>query len=415
MAQLCIFGFAICAGVLLRVIGRNLPCVAIFGMVLFYFGVDSGFSLYMKYLLSDVPINAELNLKGVPAAFLITAVQQVETFMLMVFLLCALSPTSLRYWPRKLRASELKDVVYFGLAFAVNVGLNNLSLSLLPLSLNLTIRCCLPPVTLAVQVFWRLLTDSSSTSVSPRTASVLDVAWGELMLMMIGVLSAGLVTLAKGEDPAMAPGSRTTFWLGVLMVCISVVAAAVMLALVQRLGSRSNLNTVDISVYMSLPAAVALLPPMLLSQHPVGWPGEQRLTDMQVLQTIAQQNPGVLVVLFGSGVMALFKNLLQYWMVQSESATFTAFANNVNNAGAISVSIILGLEQLPGGFWCVMMCVGIFGNLGSFTAFTLLKAARQRADAKDDRQLAKASGSPEDILRDGGEAGQLVASTRIGP
>ena len=46
-------------------------------MLAVYFAGQSSFALYMKLVLSEETISRELNLRGMPAAFLVTAIQQV--------------------------------------------------------------------------------------------------------------------------------------------------------------------------------------------------------------------------------------------------------------------------------------------------------------------------------------------------
>ncbi|CAE7643634.1 USP, partial [Symbiodinium sp. CCMP2456] len=127
----------------------NLPTI---GMLSIYFGAQTGLGLYMKILLSDLPIAAELNIRGVPAPFLITALQQLLTFVALVVVLLALLPTRWAYKPRQLQdAKEVGCVLIISVAFAANIGLNNLSLSLLPVSANMIIRSCIPLITWILQ------------------------------------------------------------------------------------------------------------------------------------------------------------------------------------------------------------------------------------------------------------------------
>ena len=46
------------------------------GMLAVYFAGQSSFALYMKLVLSEETISRDLNLRGMPAAFLVTAIQQ---------------------------------------------------------------------------------------------------------------------------------------------------------------------------------------------------------------------------------------------------------------------------------------------------------------------------------------------------
>ena len=156
----------------------------------------------MKYVLSQFPVDDEL--RGMPMAFLLTSIQQFVAFLTFgIFLLCGhlagrsytvkklklvqleikvvrscqclfclasivgLSDTAISYQFDKMKwvtrvnrlcqsgvesqprttSKEVWTLLCFSLAFAGNIGLNNFSLSLLPMSVNLILRSCLPLAT----------------------------------------------------------------------------------------------------------------------------------------------------------------------------------------------------------------------------------------------------------------------------
>jgi len=156
--------------------------------------------------------------------------------------------------------------------------------------------------------------------------------------------------------------------------CASVLAAAFNLVLAGVLGTRGRLNALDITMYMSLPSALFLLPPIFFVPHPAQWPGADAVTDWQVWKMVATLSPKTSIALLVSGWLAICNNLLQYWLVQRLNATHTAFAGNVNKAVTITLSMALGVETLPGGAWSIVMIMSVLGNVVSFAGYTVIKA-----------------------------------------
>jgi drug/metabolite transporter (DMT)-like permease len=334
------------------------------GLLAIYFGAQAGFGLYMKVVLSDAKVSEDL--KGVPAGFLVTAVQQFVAFValavgLAFYYMVAEKP----YIPRRLTSfREVAVVLLFSGAFAINIGLNNFSLSLMAVSLNLIIRSCLPLVTLILQ----------QTIGMCLPSFLKDVQILEVTLMVAGVAFAALATLAKSES-AVASSESAHLVLGVVMCSLSDVAAATNLILAGMFGEtmKPPLNPLDTILYMSLPCALFLVPASILAAHPVDWQGYNPLTDVQVFEKVVQLSPMTLLYVLLSGFFAAGYNILQYTVVQQLSASHAAFAGNFNKAATIMLSIFLGLEQLPGGVWSTVMLLAILGNIGAFTGYSMLK------------------------------------------
>jgi len=345
------------------------------GLLAIYFGAQAGFSLYMKVVLSSTLISEELGLLGIPAGFLVTAIQQVVAFVAMLVIVGALWWTPWRYTPRKLNnMKEVACVLLFSLAFALNIGLNNYSLSLLALSMNMIIRSCLPLVTLVLQ--------QMLAPCIPGMAKKVGVF--EVGLMTAGVVFAGLATLAKSEGSSHGSSESKHLVLGVFMCTLSDVAAALNLILAAMFGTylQPKLNPMDTIFYMAVPCGLFLLPATLLVAHPVDWPGFGQITDFQVYDKVMELSPEAMGWVLLSGFIALGYNVLQYTVVQKLSAEHAAFAGNFNKAATIMISICMGLEALPGGIWSVVMLLAILGNIGSFTGFSLLKS-NEKAVAGD--------------------------------
>eukprot|EP00435_Cladocopium_sp_Y103_P033010 s307_g8.t1 len=117
-----------------------------------------------------------------------------------------------------------------------------------------------------------------------------------------------------------------------------------------------ELNPVDSTGYMALPAGFTLLLPATRTTHP----------------EVLKRNPGALQPVFFSGILAFAYNALQYALVHRLSATHASFAGNFNMAVGILFSLLIGWEVLPEGR-SMMFLLAIFGNLAAFTSFTALK------------------------------------------
>eukprot|EP00435_Cladocopium_sp_Y103_P038206 s73_g10.t1 len=341
---------AFAVGLLLYLFQQIIPAV-----LAVYFGAQAGFSLYMKVVLSNTTISQELNIDGIPAGFLVTAIQQVVAFIVLLVVVAVLYVTPYRYTPRRLNSwSEVFCVLLFSLAFSANIGLNNFSLSLLAVSLNMIIRSCLPLVTL---IFQQILGPCI-----PDLATSVRIA--EVVLMVAGVVFAALATLAKSHGSHSSESKH--LGLGVFVCSLSDVACAVNLILASVFGSvlKPALNPVDTIFYMAVPCAICLIPASIWVYHPVDWPNFGELSDTQVLKKVMELSPNTVLWVVLSGVIAAGYNVLQYTVVQKLSASHAAFAGNFNKAATILLSICMGLESLPGGFWtAVGFQVGFLSSL----------------------------------------------------
>lgn len=345
------------------------------GMLAVYFAGQSSFALYMKLVLSEETISRELNLRGMPAAFLVTAIQQVVAFCALGLGMLVLQFSPHPYVPRKLTTlNEVLAVLFFALAVAVNIGLNNFSMSLLPVSLNMVIRSCIPLVTLLLQQLARGLQLLDTT---PATC------W-DALLMSVGVAGAAITALAESETKNEET-QQGHLGIGVLMCCLGDIAAATTLVLASAFSSalKPPLSPLDTVFYTALPCALALLPASLYASHPINWPNSGTLTDWEVYQRVHQLNPGTIFLVIFSGVVSAGYNFIQYTVVQTLSATHAAFAGNFNKAATISLSIFLGLELLPGGHWSYVMVLGICGNIVAFTTWSYMQAIRAPKDQRD--------------------------------
>mmetsp|Transcript_16050 Transcript_16050/g.35204 ORF Transcript_16050/g.35204 Transcript_16050/m.35204 type:complete len:173 (+) Transcript_16050:163-681(+) len=139
------------------------------------------------------------------------------------------------------------------------------------------------------------------------------------------------------------------------------------------LGTNVDLNALDATIYMSLPAVGFLLGPIFLVPHPVGWPDQGLLTDWQIFLKTLELSPGTIGLAVMSGVLALCYNILQFGIVQSLSATHTAFAGNFNKAATIALALCLQMERLPDGIYGVVMLCAVSGSILAFTSYNIVK------------------------------------------
>mmetsp|Transcript_91842 Transcript_91842/g.256529 ORF Transcript_91842/g.256529 Transcript_91842/m.256529 type:complete len:451 (-) Transcript_91842:251-1603(-) len=339
------------------------------GKIMVYFGAQTFMNLYMKAVLSKSVVSSEFGMAGVPAAFAVTAIQQLVSFALLGAGTLVSQLTPWAYTPKRLTTpKQLGMVLCFSLSFTLNIALNNFSLSMLDISVNLIIRSVAPLTTLIVQVaFTRCL---GSKSLEPV----------EIGLMLIGALCGLIAVIAKGHGLTNAADSSHLVWGG--CICLfSLFSASMELALAGMLGSGLGLNPIDTTFYMAIPVALLLAAPVFFVPHPVAWSAHGLMTDFQILKEVIELSPGTFGLALFSGAFAMVYNILLYNIVQTLSPAFSAFTSNFNKAATIALSVLLGFEVLPGAPWGMVQVFGIAGNMVAFTVYGLYKV-RPRGDKK---------------------------------
>jgi len=369
------------------------------GLLIIYFGSQSGFNMYMKIVLSHAVISDDLALAGVPAAFLVTSIQQLVTFLIcgLVLLVALLPPW--RYKIRSLRTwREQRAVLFFALAFAANHGFNNFSMSLVTVSLNLILRSCIPLMTVLLEVCFRCAGIEGYGKTAARTTMT------EVAFMLTGVLFAALATVSEAEgypDASVAPSGLMTptpmptvnsleaqqvdpplvtmlppgtlpdhhVMLGAVMGIFSIFFAAVNLLCAAELGGDLGVSVLDATFYSSLPAAIFLLLPVFTMAHP-SWPGSGSMTDWQIFRKAMSLRPESIALIATSGALSVLYSFLQFWLVTNLSSAYTAFAGNFNKALCICISIAIGLVELPVGPWRTTMILSIAGNSLAFAGYS---------------------------------------------
>merc|ERR550532_1954000 len=329
----------------------------------------------------------ERNLTGLPAGFALTALQQVISFL--VFLICfgAAYFTPHRYNLKPLTSKfEFFCVLVFGFVFCMNIALNNFSLSLISIAVNLIIRSCLPLTTFLSQQ------GLSMCNLFPRK----PVRILELVLMCIGVACAGIFTWASLQAKGVEGKSNSAMLmlLGVLVCIASLLCGSLNLALAGVLGTSVHLNPIDTVAYMAVPATLFLIPFMFIQKPVPGeWPkvfGADHASDKDIfmgLVALCSQYEGAKITMaFGilSGVFAFIYNIIQFTIVHTLSPSATAFGGNFNKAALIFLSYIF-MDPLPKMPWGFIIMLAVIGNIAAFSYYSYLqfKAKQEEKKAKE--------------------------------
>ena len=280
-------------------------------------------NIYMKFCLSNVVVNADKHWSGLPAGFFITGAQQLMGFIIFWVGLLSLRAVGMTtYWPKVLTRQELGLVCLFSVCFIMNIALNNFSLSLITITLNLIIRSSLPLSTWLAQNVTAKLTHGDGKKIN----------FVELALMLMGVLCAAIAVVAKMEGSSKATTESKNLLFGVVVCMVSLIAGSLNLVLAGVLGSSVKLNSLDTTVYNAIPACIILAPIVLLYKHPINWAEHPPDTDLDILSEAWSAAPSVVYFALASGALALAYNTLQFGIVQEMSATHVAFAGNFNKA-----------------------------------------------------------------------------------
>mmetsp|Transcript_1447 Transcript_1447/g.2496 ORF Transcript_1447/g.2496 Transcript_1447/m.2496 type:complete len:448 (+) Transcript_1447:17-1360(+) len=338
------------------------------GKLLVYFGSQTCMNLYVKSVLNNTIIVE--GLKGIPASFFVTLSQQMISGVLFLMLVIMTHLFGRPYSPRRLVSRlDYVAVVCFSMAFALNIGLNNFSLSMIPLSINLVIRACLPLSTLLSQQLLGPCFGETRKPINPL----------DLLFMLTGVSCAAVTVVCDYQNPVI----NDNFVLGVLAATGSVFSGAINMVLAGLLGTSLKMNPLDTTGYMSLPSSIFLAPIVMFMMHPVASSWDKTIfpspaTDWQVIEKVLANAPSKLLLVALFGPIAFAYNMLQWALVQSLSATHTSFAGNANKAATICLALVLGLENLPPDHWGVLKVAAVAGNILAFTAFSVRKEMASR-------------------------------------
>ena len=384
------------AGALVRLSALGFGVV---GDFLLYFGMQTTMSFYMKYILSKSVVSRDSTLIGLPAPLAVTGLQQLVSFTLLMFCLGCLRFTPWSYQPKPIQNSRQRLMV-LGLAacFASNIGLNNLSLTYLDVSVNIAVRSTTPMVGMLVDAALKplisRLTGTANPLEVPRAA--------EALLVLLGTLCSVAVVYSKGSSDG--PLNHNT--LGIFICVLSVFTSYVELLCVKFMSTEIKMNPVDSVCHMALPVAAILTPFVFIFSHAVPWPGNPYLTDYQVLVKVITLNPWTFVLALGSGFLALAFNLIFYNVVQKFSPVTACIASNFNKVAMVALSLLLGFEPMPAHYWKYVLLLAMVGNGMAFAFLGVLKSRAPAAAQEQEVEKTVASAHAEGHERSFASLGQ---------
>merc|ERR1719436_351382 len=345
----------------------------------------------------------EKDVTGLPAGFALTALQQVISFVVFLVVFAAVYFTPHRYTPKTLNSKfEWFCVLIFGFVFCMNIALNNFSLSLISIAVNLIIRSCLPLTTFLSQQ------GLSMCKLFPKKPFRIL----EIVLMCIGVTCAGVFTWASIQSKGGGKGSDSGAMLlliGVLVCIASLLCGSLNLALAGVLGTSVHLNPLDTVAYMAVPATIFLLPFILFLQKPVPgeWPkvfGKDTATDYDIFMGLiglcakhegATKNLWLAIL---SGVFSFIYNIIQFTIVHTLSPSATAFGGNFNKAALIFLSYIF-MDPLPKMPWCA-----VIGNIAAFSYYSFLQFKAKEEEKRAKEKETHAEKEMEDVMGSGDDS-----------
>ncbi|CAE7855172.1 unnamed protein product [Symbiodinium sp. KB8] len=379
---LCVPILALSAGAILQQNPRSQSA----GLLVSFFGAQTAMNLFMKQVFSNYKLPG--GLQGVPAPFAITAIQQITSFLVLALGLQAARCFGHQTNCQMLRTrKEVSCVLLLAVAFVCNIGLNNLSLSILDISVHLIIRTAGALVNLAIE----FVAQPVLTNITGEEAKWPQVSGRDLLLTLLGTFFAGLVVCSKLTSFSSS-GSAWTYYVGIGVCCLSMIASGIELIVVRTLSTQLKMNALEAILNMSLPASLLLLLPVFFFRHSVSWPGSSPMTDWQVLQQVWQTSKLGIGLGVLSGVFATLYNVMLYTLSSKFQSHVISMAGNFNKIALMFLSIYLGLEYLPERPWSEVMIAGILGNGLAFMIMGLLKAREvpaPKAEAVPEVTVAK--------------------------
>ncbi|CAJ1349658.1 unnamed protein product [Effrenium voratum] len=323
-------------------------------------------SFMMKTVLAKVKVAKDLF--GVPASFFVVGSQQLVSFSIMLTILAVARLIGRPLTIKKLKKNEIGLVLALSVAFSMNIGLNLLSLSLIPLSLVMIIRACSPITTGLMQ-----------TLILKEKQAISGPEWA---CLFAGVVCAAVVTLAESSGGAGIAAASKSFWWGVSFAVSSLMLGGLDFVIKAKLGSGPKLNALETNLYNAIPVAIftCALGSVLPTPVPPSWSAHfaPYMTDLQVFKGIFQVNPAVLLWVVGSGVAAFVFNLFVTFLVVKLSPATGSFAGNFNKSASIILSLLWLEGARPNNARGVVKICAVLGNIVAFACYNVLKKKRQK-------------------------------------
>merc|ERR1711972_840503 len=230
--------------------------------------------------------------------------------------------------------------------------------------------------------------------------------WKEIGLMVIGVVCAGVFTIARilGAGSSGEKNSGSSMLLGVFMCICSLLCGSLNLALAGVLGE-TKLNVYDTVAYMAIPATLFLLPIAYFYQKqvPGHWAelfGQETMSDWQILKHVWELNKNTMAWLFLSGVFSFIYNIIQFSIVHTLSPSATAFGGNFNKAALIFLTLLLPflrVHELPGPPYIQVIWGAVIVNIAAFSYYSYLQIqAKQEKDERCAKMLEDEESESDD-------------------
>eukprot|EP00299_Pterocystis_sp_00344_P019030 c9480_g1_i2.p1 GENE.c9480_g1_i2~~c9480_g1_i2.p1 ORF type:complete len:379 (+),score=86.00 c9480_g1_i2:1-1137(+) len=305
-------------------------------LLLFWIG-NVGLNVYNKWLFAK---------GGFRVPLFVTISHQIFCFLGAALML--LTPF---YKRKKIEdTSVLLKLLTVSVFFSLNTGLNNTSLLYLTLSANQIIRALLPAI---CAVF--------ATFIEGKKYN--NWQWATMFILVIGVI------LALLDNPSFDE-------LGTALCLSSVVGAALHVSVVGYFLGQMNMTAFDMLLYTTIPIALILLPPFLLSNE------IEKLEKFEEKEGMVR---AVFLVAVG-GVIAFLYNLVHYFFIHYTSSVYTTVAGNMKVALVVCFSFVFLDDEATvlNIVGLSIACLAFFAN--SYLEFQTKEAAKKtpRVSRDDD-------------------------------
>eukprot|EP00930_Biecheleria_cincta_P095963 TRINITY_DN87847_c0_g1_i1.p1 TRINITY_DN87847_c0_g1~~TRINITY_DN87847_c0_g1_i1.p1 ORF type:complete len:792 (-),score=89.51 TRINITY_DN87847_c0_g1_i1:257-2632(-) len=350
-----------------------LPMAYQFLLAIVYMLGAMGMNFFMKFVLSKITFatasDPPKQAMGLPGPFFWTSTQQILAFICAISLVGAYECSNGKVGyklPKLTSSAAVKQVVVLAGCFAMNMGLNNFSLSLVNITINNMIRSTSP----------------FSTAVCATIFFGKGMTFEEWAFLALGVAFSLCAVLGGGSLSEGTANDFHHYVIGVVAAFASTLGGALMFIVAELMGSSAvKLNAIDSMCYMSLPASIFLVPFFFAMPHavPEKWsssvlPGKNitALTDIEILEQIDDSRLWLFMV--ASGACAAIYNGLQFFAVQKLSSTQTAFASNISKAFTVLIDAFF-IRKFHNTLhdWLVVL-----SSAGGIICFTLFSFAKQR-------------------------------------
>jgi len=311
------------------------------GLLFAFFGGQGFMKLFMKACLSSYVVSTPAHLVGFPAPFLVTAAQQVVGFITLSTGDCIMRQCGCTGVRSLILSSKSRYMILGSLAvaFTLNIGLNNLSLSLLDINVNMVLRSCTPAVSMLGDKLLCLC--FPAVFASQQTAS----SWSKSLAVLMLVFGSANAVWSMSDVKA---AQTQNFKFGVLVCVLSIIAWWLEIVLTGLLSAQHELNPASNVLWMGVPAACLLLIPAIAARHPSTWSPDW-MTDFEVASVAARWSYSCFGLALFSGVVAMGYNVLLYTFIQQFSPTEVAVAATTNKVLLLLVIVGSGFSSLPEG------------------------------------------------------------------